>query len=102
MRGLYWLVARGMRFQDCIRDKEVEKFRCGETQVFFATLGAMNSSNDLYEAKALVLYDPWWNPQRENQGIGRMVRRGPEEETTVYRMFSPNDVEGLFIGEFAR
>lgn len=75
------------------RQTEIDSFRAGDSQVLFATLQTMNASVDLYEAKALVLYEPWWNPHKEDQGIGRMVRRGQEDETTVYRLIAPDTVE---------
>lgn len=75
------------------RDPIVSNFREGKIQVLFATLGTMNSSIDLFNAKAMVIYEPWWNPQKESQGIGRMVRRGQEDETTVYRLFAKDTVE---------
>lgn len=75
------------------RQKEIKRFRDGKSDVFLATLGSMNSSVDLFEAKALVLYEPWWNPQKEKQGMGRMVRRGQQDDTTVYRFVTPNSVE---------
>jgi SNF2 family DNA or RNA helicase len=79
------------------RPRIVDDFRSGKTQVLFATLGTMNSSIDLFHAKAMVLYEPWWNPQKENQGIGRMVRRGQEDQTTVYRLVSSDTVERQLV-----
>lgn len=64
-------------------------FQAGKFQTLFATLGTMNSAADLFAARAVVIYDSWWNPAVELQAIGRMVRQGQTEQTTVYRLRAP-------------
>jgi SNF2 family DNA or RNA helicase len=75
------------------RQKEVEKFQGGETEVFLISLKAGGVGLNLTAASYVFIMDPWWNPAVEAQAIDRAHRIGQKNQLTVYRPIVKNSVE---------
>ncbi len=81
----------------------------GATKDRLGLIDEFNSSNDpcclvmslkagglginLTGASDVILYDPWWNPQVENQAIDRLHRIGQEKVVFVYRLVTNDTIE---------
>lgn len=48
---------------------------------------------NLTMASDVILYDPWWNPQVENQAIDRLHRIGQKQTVFVYRLVTVDSIE---------
>jgi SNF2 family DNA or RNA helicase len=75
------------------RQKEVDEFQEGETQIFLISLKAGGVGLNLTAANYIFLMDPWWNPAVENQAIDRAHRIGQLNKITVYRPIIKDTVE---------
>ena len=43
--------------------------------------------------KAIIHYDPWWNPAVENQATDRAYRIGQDKPVFVYKLIVANTIE---------
>lgn len=69
----------------------------GGTDALLITMGTGGKSLNIPEADAVFIMDPWWNPQKEVQGIGRTQRRGQEKVIEVYRFIVENSIETRIV-----
>jgi len=60
---------------------------------FFISLKAGGFGLNLQAAEYVLLLDPWWNPQAENQAIDRTHRIGQQNTVFIYRFLTKNSVE---------
>lgn len=58
------------------KDEELKKFKDRETKVILISLGSGSTSLNIPEANHVILMDPWWNPQVEEQAKRRIARLG--------------------------
>ncbi|MBL7663848.1 MAG: DEAD/DEAH box helicase [Bacteriovoracaceae bacterium] len=75
------------------REKEVQNFQEGDSQVFLISLKAGGFGLNLTAASYIFLMDPWWNPAVENQAIDRAYRIGQKNNLTVYRPIIKDSIE---------
>lgn len=57
------------------------------------SLRAGGTGLNITGADSVILYDLWWNPQVEEQAIGRANRIGQTKRVTVYKMVTKNTFE---------
>ncbi len=62
-------------------------------QVLFITLKAGGTGLNLTAADYVILLDPWWNPQAEEQAIARAHRIGSEQPVHVLRFITHGSIE---------
>ncbi len=78
------------------RRTAVERFQReddGAPKVFLASLKAGGVGLTLTNADYVFHYDPWWNPQVENQATDRAHRIGQNRTVFVYRFLTRGTVE---------
>ena len=76
------------------RQKMIDEFNtnpdCG---VFCASLLAGGIGIDLTAAQAVIHYDRWWNPAREEQATARVHRMGQKHVVQVFRLITRGTLE---------
>ena len=78
------------------RQKMVDAFQKKDAlapRLFLASLKAGGVGLTLTNADYVFHYDPWWNPQVENQATDRAHRMGQEKTVFVYRFLTRGTVE---------
>ena len=78
------------------RQRLVEEFqrqKPDSPSVFLSSLKAGGVGLTLTNADFVFHYDPWWNPQVENQATDRSHRIGQKRPVFVYRMLTRGTVE---------
>ena len=78
------------------RQKEVDQFQDGKSQVFLISLKPVVLDSTL-AASYVFLMDPWWNPAVEAQAVDRAHRIGQKHQLTVYRPIIKDTVEEKVI-----
>ncbi|EQD26646.1 protein containing DNA/RNA helicase, partial [mine drainage metagenome] len=62
-------------------------------RLFLSSLKAGGVGLTLTNADYVFHYDPWWNPQVENQATDRAHRMGQDKTVFVYRFLTRGTVE---------
>ena len=78
------------------RQKMVDVFQKNDEltpRLFLASLKAGGVGLTLTNADYVFHYDPWWNPQVENQATDRAHRMGQDKTVFVYRFLTRGTVE---------
>ena len=76
------------------RQKMIERFNTDpECRVFCASLLAGGIGIDLTAARAVIHYDRWWNPAREEQATARVHRMGQKDVVQVFRLITKGTLE---------
>lgn len=75
------------------RKTPVDRFQNGAVQVFLISLRAGGSGLTLTAADTVIHYDPWWNPQVENQATDRAYRIGQDKPVFVYKLIVSGSIE---------
>jgi superfamily II DNA or RNA helicase len=76
------------------RDSVVEAFKQHEGGcVFLMTLKTGGVGLNLVEADTVMIFEPWWNPQLENQAIDRAHRVGREKPLLARRYVVLDSIE---------
>lgn len=75
------------------RKNEIEAFNRGEGDIFLISLKAGGTGLNLTSADTVIHFDPWWNPQVENQATDRAHRIGQEKTVQVIRMIARGTIE---------
>ena len=76
--------------------------------MFLSSLRAGGSGLTLTAADTVIHYDPWWNPQVENQATDRAYRIGQDKPVFVYKLIARGTIEERIVelqkkkGELAR
>ena len=79
------------------RGRCVEAFQSGKVPLFLISLRAGGTGLNLTEADTVIHYDPWWNPQVENQATDRAYRIGQQQPVFVYKMIAEGTVEEKIV-----
>lgn len=90
VRGIDYLMLTGDTKD---RTGTVERFQSGKYPLFLLTLKAGGVGLNLTAADWVIHYDPWWNPQAENQATDRAHRIGQTKPVFVYRLLCRGTVE---------
>src|SRR5260370_40253319 len=61
--------------------------------VFLISLKAGGFGLNLTAASYVMLFDPWWNPEVENQAIDRTHRIGQTKNVMAYRLLIKDSIE---------
>lgn len=76
------------------RQKMIERFNTDpDCRVFCASLLAGGVGIDLTAARAVIHYDRWWNPAREEQATARVHRMGQKDVVQVFRLITKGTLE---------
>ncbi|MEZ4246918.1 MAG: DEAD/DEAH box helicase [Polyangiales bacterium] len=70
-----------------------DQFEGGKADVFLISLKAGGTGLNLVSADTVIHYDPWWNPQAQEQATDRAYRIGQKKPVFVYDMFVAGSVE---------
>ncbi len=70
-----------------------DQFESGQADVFLISLKAGGTGLNLVSADTVIHYDPWWNPQAQEQATDRAYRIGQKKPVFVYDMFVAGSVE---------
>ncbi len=79
------------------RQKQIDRFEAGETEIFLISLKAGGVGLNLTSADTVIHYDPWWNPAAEDQATDRAYRIGQDKPVFVYKLIVENSVEEKII-----
>jgi SNF2 family DNA or RNA helicase len=71
----------------------IDRFQTGEAPIFLISLKAGGTGLNLTAADTVIHYDPWWNPQAENQATDRAHRIGQEKPVFVYKLIARGTIE---------
>jgi superfamily II DNA or RNA helicase len=76
------------------RQKMIDRFNTDpDCRVFCASLLAGGIGIDLTAASAVIHYDRWWNPAREEQATARVHRMGQKNVVQVFRLITKGTLE---------
>ncbi|MCY0863602.1 MAG: DEAD/DEAH box helicase [Sulfobacillus sp.] len=75
------------------RQSMVTRFNQGERSLFLISLRAGGTGLNLTGADTVILYDLWWNPQVDEQAIGRAHRLGQRNVVQVIRLIAQGTIE---------
>ena len=75
------------------RQELCDRFEAGEAEVFLISLKAGGVGLNLVSADTVIHYDPWWNPQAQEQATDRAYRIGQTKPVFVYDLFVAGSVE---------
>jgi len=76
------------------RQKMIGEFNTNpDCRVFCASLLAGGIGIDLTTAQAVIHYDRWWNPAREEQATARVHRMGQKNVVQVFRLITKGTLE---------
>jgi len=76
------------------RQKMIDRFNTDpDCRVFCASLLAGGVGIDLTAAGAVIHYDRWWNPAREEQATARVHRMGQKNVVQVFRLITKGTLE---------
>ncbi len=75
------------------RDRLVNDFQSGNTDVFIVSLRAGGVGLNLTHASHVIHFDRWWNPAVEDQASDRAWRIGQTKPVQVHRLISEGTVE---------
>ena len=76
------------------RAEEVASFIADKTKsVFLISIKAGGVGLNLTVADAVIIFDPWWNPQVERQAVDRTHRIGQTKTVNVYRLRTIGTIE---------
>lgn len=79
------------------RARKIEEFEETSNGLLLLTYGLGAEGLNLQKSHVLLLSDVWWNDGRTAQAIARVVRRGQQENVTIYLFTSNTGVEsGMF------
>ncbi len=84
------------------REKVIETFRNTTIPVFLISLKAGGTGLNLTEADTVIHFDPWWNPQVENQATDRSHRIGQTKPVFVYKLICKDTVEEVMLSMQAK
>src|SRR6185312_16521025 len=80
------------------RQKPIDEFQSGRSDVFLISLKAGGTGLNLTRADTVIHYDPWWNPAVEDQATDRTHRIGQENPVFVYKLITSGTVEEAILG----
>ncbi len=87
----------GRTFDDKCADI-VEQFQEGNgPDVLMLQLKAGGVGLTLTHATRAILYDPWWNPSSEDQGLARLHRIGQDKETYSYSFVMDDTIDNRVL-----
>ncbi len=75
----------------------IEAFQSGKVKLFLISLKAGGTGLNLTSADTVIHYDPWWNPQVENQATARAHRIGQTKPIFVYKWIASGSIEEKII-----
>ena len=75
------------------RAGQVAAFQQGQVPIFLISLKAGGVGLNLTAADTVIHYDPWWNPQAENQATDRAWRIGQDKPVFVYKLIAKGTLE---------
>lgn len=76
------------------RQKNIDRFNSDkDCRAFTASLLAGGTGIDLTAASAVIHYDRWWNPAREEQATARVHRMGQTNVVQVFKLITKGTLE---------
>lgn len=80
-----------------LRNRNVQKFQETDVPVFLISLLAGGEGLNLPSADAVIIYEPWWTPAKENQAIDRAHRIGQLKNVSVFRFIAKGTIEERMV-----
>jgi superfamily II DNA or RNA helicase len=80
------------------RQKPIDAFQSGRTDVFLISLKAGGAGLNLTGADTVIHYDPWWNPTAQAQATDRAYRIGQTKPVFVHDLIIAGSVEERMLG----
>jgi superfamily II DNA or RNA helicase len=80
------------------RQKPIDAFQNGRSDVFLISLKAGGAGLNLTGADTVIHYDPWWNPAAQAQATDRAHRIGQTKPVFVYDLIAAGSVEERMLG----
>lgn len=76
------------------RQEVIDKFQNNNSiHIFLISLKAGGVGLNLTKADYVIMLNPWWNPQAEQQAIDRAHRIGQDKAVMVYRFITKDTIE---------
>jgi len=76
------------------RQAMIDRFAADDDcRVFTASLLAGGTGIDLVAGKAVIHYDRWWNPAKEDQATARVHRMGQKDVVHLFQLITANTLE---------
>ena len=79
------------------RKNLTDRFNSGEGQVFLISLKAGGTGLNLTGADIVVHFEPWWNPNVEDQADGRAHRIGQTRPVDVWKLILADTIEEKIV-----
>ena len=77
-----------------VRDEKVQRFQRDErVKVFMLTTGVGAVGLTLTAATRVIVFDPDWNPSRDDQAVDRAYRIGQVKPVVVFRLITCDTIE---------
>ncbi|KAJ3303979.1 hypothetical protein HDV03_003217 [Kappamyces sp. JEL0829] len=87
--------------EDRSKERRSSKLHAFKTEarlgVLLASIKACAEGLNIQEASQVVIYDMNWNPQTEEQAIGRVHRLGQDRPVSVYRLVIKNSIDEIIL-----
>jgi SNF2 family DNA or RNA helicase len=80
------------------RDKPIDAFQSGRSDLFLISLKAGGTGLNLTRADTVIHYDPWWNPAAQAQATDRAHRIGQTRPVFAYNLIAAGSVEDRMLG----
>jgi SNF2 family DNA or RNA helicase len=84
--------------QTADRQKPIDAFQRGRSDVFLISLKAGGAGLNLTGADTVIHYDPWWNPAAQAQATDRAHRIGQTKPVFVHDLIAAGSVEERMLG----
>lgn len=76
------------------RQEMIDRFACDDNcRVFTSSLLAGGTGIDLLAGNAVIHYDRWWNPAKEEQATARVHRMGQKDVVHLFRLRTKDTLE---------
>ena len=79
------------------RKDMTDRFNAGEGQVFLISLKAGGTGLNLTGADIVVHFEPWWNPNVEDQADGRAHRIGQTKTVDIWKLILAGTIEEKIV-----
>ncbi|KAF2666409.1 hypothetical protein BT63DRAFT_58070 [Microthyrium microscopicum] len=84
------------------RPQLIENFNSGASSVLLISTKAGGTGLNIFGANRVIIYDFGWDPQVEEQAIGRAYRLGQEKPVFVYRFATEGTFEEQLLNQCTR
>ncbi|XMB85749.1 DEAD/DEAH box helicase [Mycoplasmatota bacterium WC44] len=80
-----------------LRQSIIDSYNNEDISIILISMKAGATGINLTKADTVIIFDPWWNPQLENQAIDRTHRIGQTKNVNVIRLIAKDTIEERII-----